>query len=575
MTGPIYLPCRGEYNSVQIRHRFFLGNVDRADTLYLYVRFDDAFIAYLNGVEIARSGISERLIGRTIKLHEAENFELFPIANPRHILKEGENILAIEGLNQSINSSDFSLHPVLTTKKLNNPGMPVTLTPEEMLSDINDLQRRLEDQAAYLTLTKFDYARALDQLKEKVSEESNVLWFARSLQKIIAQIGDTHGEVISSLDRSNERYLPFVLADTSAGVVAINSDQKTFLSEDYPLIHTIDDQPIQSWIEIASRYVAQASPQFIRREALLQLRAIDRIRDESKTALTDFVDVTLESLDGTKKIKLQLPTSGQLLPEGRLTLSGSKTLADNIGYLRISSMQKPRVGEALSDIQALRDSNGLIIDVRDNRGGYHDLLRALYGYFIAEEAPSYVANVGAYRLSKQFTYDHLHYRHSYRLKYPEWTATERSKIKQTIANFKPEWQFPEDQFSEWHFMVIGKSKNWHQYHYNKPVAVLSNAASYSATDIFLSAFSDLPGVTLIGQPSSGASGATQQFTLSNSGIEIALSSMASFRPSGKLFDGNGIEVDIPVSANPDDFLGTSDAVLDKAIAWIKEARKSR
>jgi len=77
--------------------------------------------------------------------------------------------------------------------------------------------------------------------------------------------------------------------------------------------------------------------------------------------------------------------------------------------------------------------------------------------------------------------------------------------------------------------------------------VLSNAAYFSATDGFLSAFGELPQVALIGQASSGGSGATKRFQLPNSGLEVKLSSMASFRSNGKLFDGNGIAVDIPVS----------------------------
>ncbi len=59
---------------------------------------------------------------------------------------------------------------------------------------------------------------------------------------------------------------------------------------------------------------------------------------------------------------------------------------------------------------------------------------------------------------------------------------------------------------------------------------------------------------------------------SNSGIKILLSSMVSFRPNGKLFDGNGIEVDFTVMPAPGDFLGRSDAVLDRALEWIKQAR---
>lgn len=102
--------------------------------------------------------------------------------------------------------------------------------------------------------------------------------------------------------------------------------------------------------------------------------------------------------------------------------------------------------------------------------------------------------------------------------------------------------------------------------------MLSNAAYFSATDGFLSAFGELPQVALIGQASSGGSGATKRFQLPNSGLEVKLSSMASFRSNGKLFDGNGIAVDIPVSPDAIDFVGETDVVLDKAIEWVKDRR---
>jgi C-terminal processing protease CtpA/Prc len=286
---------------------------------------------------------------------------------------------------------------------------------------------------------------------------------------------------------------------------------------------------------------------------------------------SSFVDMTLQSFDGDKRIEHRLKTSTKRLPSGKIILGDSRILEGNIGYLRIPSMSNSNIENVLSYMETFRDTGGLIIDVRGNTGGYYEVLRALYGYFIAENTPPYVTNIAAYRQSSRFKRDHLHDRPTYRLNYSGWTRAERKAINKAIAGFKPEWQLPRWKFSAWHFMLLGRSGNARQYHYQKPVAVLSNSASFSATDGFLSAFSDLPGVILIGEASAGGSGATQHFSLPNSGIEITLSSMASFRPNGKLFDGNGIEVDIPVMPTPDDFLGRSDTVIDRAIKWIKQA----
>jgi hypothetical protein len=93
---------------------------------------------------------------------------------------------------------------------------------------------------------------------------------------------------------------------------------------------------------------------------------------------------------------------------------------------------------------------------------------------------------------------------------------------------------------------------------------------FLTTDGFLNAFASLPHVSIVGEPSSGGSGATRQFQLPKTRVNLALSSMASFRPNGRLFDGNGIEVDIAVKPKLEDFTTGTDTVLVRGIAVIHE-----
>ncbi len=122
-----------------------------------------------------------------------------------------------------------------------------------------------------------------------------------------------------------------------------------------------------------------------------------------------------------------------------------------------------------------------------------------------------------------------------------------------------------EQFSKWYYFVISPSEDKRYYHYNKPVVILMDRRNFSACDIFLGAFKGLNNVKLMGQPSGGGSGCYQVYWLRNSKIRIHLSSMASFQPNGKLYDGNGIRPDIIVEPAPTDFIGETDIVLDTAI----------
>lgn len=95
-------------------------SIDPEDvTVTLRVRYDDAFIAYLNGTEIVRAGVesgSGRAV-RGIEGHEAREEEEFELKSEHLALfRRGKNVLAIEGHNDEIDSSDFSLHPRLAIR---------------------------------------------------------------------------------------------------------------------------------------------------------------------------------------------------------------------------------------------------------------------------------------------------------------------------------------------------------------------------------------------------------------------------------------------------------------------------
>ncbi len=94
--------------------------------LRLILRYDDAFIAYLNGEEVVRAGVGEGRGARATNiashgvdsapghgLEEATGWEYFDIKDHARILRNGENVLAIEGHNRDIESSDFTLNPCL------------------------------------------------------------------------------------------------------------------------------------------------------------------------------------------------------------------------------------------------------------------------------------------------------------------------------------------------------------------------------------------------------------------------------------------------------------------------------
>ncbi len=123
------IDMRGKFTRIYIRHEFDAKLLEKFAKVGLVVKYDDAFIGYLNGKEIVRAGVGKGQGGsaKDIQSHEAQRFEYFPIKNWRKLIKPGKNVLAFEGHNRSITSSDLSLDPFLVG---HNPDKKVTKKKE-------------------------------------------------------------------------------------------------------------------------------------------------------------------------------------------------------------------------------------------------------------------------------------------------------------------------------------------------------------------------------------------------------------------------------------------------------------
>ena len=119
--------------SIYLRKIFTINNLATISSLILDLDYDDAFVAYINGNEVARANINgapPAYNSGTITDHEALIYsggspERFMITDFNSILNEGENILTIQAHNISSNSSDFTIIPFLSAifSSQNNTGI--------------------------------------------------------------------------------------------------------------------------------------------------------------------------------------------------------------------------------------------------------------------------------------------------------------------------------------------------------------------------------------------------------------------------------------------------------------------
>ena len=572
------IDMRYKFRSIYLRCTFEIENPEDVKGVHLYLNYDDGFIAYINGTQVAQSSVAKTRDGELrVSLHEGGRYEEFFISNFDHLLRRGANVIAIEGHNATSESSDFSLDPFLTIGSLRPQA-----SLDDLRADLDEFADRVLDQSSYLTRTGFDFRAAVKRQRDLISEETEVPEFLSELHKLLMNLGDCHSSVRSNDWPKRQGSLPFRPADTEHGLAALSINQDSLLDPDAPYLHSIDGVEIDTWLAAASRFVASGSPQFIRQRSLGWMTDAKLVRDELGLTNREIVEIKLRSADHQHVATKRMRLTRQRVSVARLNFGRSRIVGGNIGYLRLPVMDEQVVDSAIDNIQAFRNTDGLVIDVRDNGGGTYEILMSIYGFFVAPDARPYITNIAAYRNSSRFDADHIQYRPTYPQDWAGWNDVERDVISETIRQFKPAWNLPKEKFSDWHFMILSRKRNDRRmtkrrdieyYFYDRPVIVLCNAASFSATDGFLSAFADLPNVKLLGEPSGGGSGARRRFTLPHTNATVSISSMASFRPNGKLFDGNGIEVDIESRARLEDFTDNQDTVLDQAVRWQQAKSK--
>lgn len=109
--------------SVFVRQKFTVTDIAEIGEIIFHVDYDDGFVAYINGIEIARANIDAGAFppyyAGVVNDREAELYQGLPPTkftrkNVDELLVEGENILAVQVHNISTTSSDLSIIPFLT-----------------------------------------------------------------------------------------------------------------------------------------------------------------------------------------------------------------------------------------------------------------------------------------------------------------------------------------------------------------------------------------------------------------------------------------------------------------------------
>lgn len=244
-------------------------------------------------------------------------------------------------------------------------------------------------------------------------------------------------------------------------------------------------------------------------------------------------------------------------------------LKDSIGYVYYGSFRSSfSKGHLDYVLNRFANAKGLIIDVRDNGGGSMRNAFRLAERFVPERmfmgTTQYKTGPGPDDFS---TLDSIFVKPlvNYQAR-AEAAAKKKKKGKEEEEEQSPEEETkvatPSQKPGRW--MTADSTGMM----LDKPVVVLINRHSYSATNFFSAFMSNIPNVTLIGDQSGGGGGVPVSFELPN-GWRFRISATRTYLPDGYNIE-QGIVPDIYETTGPEEEIQGVDAIIERAKTYILE-----
>lgn len=446
----------------------------------------------------------------------------------------------------------------------------------------------VESRSAYAARGSGRWKDALAALRTTVNDGTTRAALARELSRVLARVGDGHASIEGGPPPMPQR-LPFLLVPLTAAanspIVAVAPNQSNLLDPKRPFIARLDGEPIDAVLARAATLVADASPQLVRGRACRVLGRIGEFRSDLGKAPDAPVELVLVDATGRDEATLRLELLGQALRLPPWPPTESGRLADGTAMLRLATMDDDAAKDAARIMDALAPGEPLVIDVRGNRGGSREALRAIATRLLLPRTAPMVFNAARPLLVDGAVPAEISKALGERGLRPiddaAWTPEELAAARlfadAAVAISIAEQPAGDARFGPLHVAMISpaplRPDDAMPPASSRPVAVLCDPQCFSAADVFLAAMKEIPGVIVVGQPSGGGSGAAQRFDLGE-GFSLRLSTMASFQPDGTPFDGFGVTPDVVVVPDPLDFTARgSDRTLTKALELLHATRR--
>jgi serine/threonine protein kinase/C-terminal processing protease CtpA/Prc len=451
----------------------------------------------------------------------------------RYQLEEGVLVLSRQDEGTQPPKSEASSNSLPVGKGyVTTDSAPVGLTPARVLSaqeqreNFDFLCKAIDETYASFELKSIDWGEVCRRYQERLDSAASADQFYRLLFQLVNELKDTH----SWLQNYHPAFptsgpgLTVALFEGKPFIVAVNGDSEAAGLGAKPgsEVLEVDGLSVEDKLkQLRLGLPACSSERAFRREACRHLLAGER---DTK------VNVKLRLPDGHAQTFALRRTAGVSDPPRQLCAFDLKQERfvqfghhpSGLGYIRITSFDgHEEVAQEFDQaLEALRTAPGLILDIRDNPGGYGQ--ERIVGRLL--QRPT----LGAINFIKN--------------------GPGHGDLKRRDDILEPTgpWQ------------------------YSGPIALLVNDLTGSAADLFACYLRSAKRVVTVGSTTHGNLSGVAAFAALPCGLVVRISNGYICDAGGKPIEGNGNVPDVIVAPTISDFLAGRDPVLEKAVALVRE-----